>query len=80
MLNLARGGVAVRTTNPLDLGTVIRVRFRVPGAAGDVDAEGRVVWSDRRLGMGVQFEHVDLDNQTVIDNFVDAHFFSSRKA
>jgi hypothetical protein len=30
--------------------------------------------------MGVQFEVVDPANQTVIDTFVDAHFFSNRKA
>jgi hypothetical protein len=39
-----------------------------------------VAWSDRRVGMGVQFEKVDAASQTLIDNFVDAHFFSNRKA
>ena len=43
-------------------------------------AEGHVAWSDRRVGMGVQFEVVDPANQAVIDHFVDAHFFSNRKA
>ena len=52
----------------------------MPGAKRDVDAEGRVAWSDRRVGMGIQFETVDPADQTVIDNFVNAHFFSNRKA
>jgi hypothetical protein len=30
--------------------------------------------------MGIQFEIVEPANQTVIDQFVDAHFFSNRKA
>jgi hypothetical protein len=30
--------------------------------------------------MGVQFETVDPADQTVVDNFVNAHFFSNRKA
>jgi hypothetical protein len=30
--------------------------------------------------MGVQFEKVDPANQTMIDQFVDAHFFSNRKS
>ena len=51
-----------------------------PGRKRDIDAEGRVAWSDRRVGMGIQFEKVDPANQTIIDNFVDAHFFSNRKA
>jgi uncharacterized protein (TIGR02266 family) len=79
-LNLSHGGIAIRTTSPLESGTRIRVRFRMPGSKKDVDAEGKVAWSDRRVGMGIQFDTVDPENQTVIDNFVDAHFFSNRKA
>jgi len=79
-LNLSRGGIAIRTTSPLEAGSKIRVRFRLPGAKRDVEAEGRVAWSDRRVGMGIQFESVEPASQTVIDNFVDAHFFSNRKA
>ncbi len=79
-LNLSHGGTAIRTTSPLEGGVTIKVRFRMPGSKRDIDAEGRVAWSDRRVGMGIQFETVDPDNQTIIDNFVDAHFFSNRKA
>jgi len=39
-----------------------------------------VAWSDRRVGMGIQFEVVEAANQAAIDQFVDAHFFSNRKA
>src|SRR3954467_11330059 len=79
-LNLSRGGIAIRTTSPLDMNVKIKVRFRMPGSKRDIDAEGRIAWADRRVGMGVQFEKVDPANQTIIDNFVDAHFFSNRKA
>ena len=79
-LNLSHGGIAIRSTSPLEQGSKIKVRFRMPGSKRDIDAEGRVAWSDRRVGMGIQFEQVDPANQTIIDNFVDAHFFSNRKA
>src|SRR5690242_5835605 len=79
-LNLSHGGIAIRTTSPLEQSARIKVRFRMPGSKKDVDAEGRVAWSDRRVGMGIQFEKVEPTNQSVIDNFVDAHFFSNRKA
>jgi uncharacterized protein (TIGR02266 family) len=79
-LNLSRGGIAIRTTSPLDPGSKVKVRFRMPGSKRDIDAEGRVAWSDRRVGMGIQFEQVDPANQAVIDTFVDAHFFSNRRA
>src|SRR5213595_3484778 len=80
MLNLSHGGIAIRTTSPLEAGTKIKIRFRMPGSKRDIDAEGKVAWSDRRVGMGLQFEIVDPANQTIIDRFVDAHFFSNRKA
>ena len=79
-LNLSHGGIAIRTTSPLDNGARIKVRFRMPGSKKDIDAEGHVAWSDRRVGMGIQFEIVEPANQAIIDNFVDAHFYISRKA
>ncbi len=79
-LNLSHGGIAIRTTSPLESGVKIKVRFRMPGSRRDLDAGGHVAWSDRRVGMGVQFEAVEPESQTIIDNFVDAHFFTNRKA
>jgi len=80
LLNISRGGVAIRTTSPLDTGAHVKVRFRLPGTPRDIGAEGRVAWHDRRVGMGVQFETVDAAGQGLIDAFVDAHFFTNRKA
>src|SRR5450759_3023477 len=79
-LNLSHGGIAIRTTSPLDGGAKIKIGFRIPGSKRDIDAEGHVAWSDRHVGMGVLFEQVDSANQTIIDNFVHSHFFSNRKA
>ena len=79
-LNISRGGLAIRTTSPLELASAVKVRFRLPGAPRDVDAEAIVAWSDRRLGMGLQFTRIDADAQASIDDFVRAHFFSNRKA
>jgi uncharacterized protein (TIGR02266 family) len=79
-LNLSHGGVAIRTSSPLEAGSRIKVRFRMPGSKHDVEAEGVVAWSDRRIGMGIRFEKVDPAHQTIIDDFVDAHFFSNRRA
>jgi CheY-like chemotaxis protein len=79
-LNLSRRGIAIRTTSPLEASSRMKVRFRMPGSQRDIDAAGRIAWSDRRAGMGLEFEGVDPACQTIIDNFVDAHAFSSRKA
>jgi len=72
--------LAIRTTNPLDKGTHVRVRFRLPGTARDVEAEAIVAWTDRRFGMGLQFTRIDAATQQSIDDFVRTHFFTNRRA
>jgi uncharacterized protein (TIGR02266 family) len=79
-LNLSHGGIAIRTTSPLEQNTRARLRFRLPGSKKDIDAEARIAWSDRRVGMGLQFDKVSTEDQAAIDEFVDAHFFTNRKA
>jgi uncharacterized protein (TIGR02266 family) len=79
-LNLGKGGVAIRTMSPLERGSTMKARFRLPGAARELEAESRIAWTDRRVGMGLQFEKVSAADQAQIDDFIDQHFFSNRKA
>jgi uncharacterized protein (TIGR02266 family) len=79
-LNLSKGGVAVRTMSPLERDTVARLRFRLPGTGHDVEVEARVRWTDRNVGMGLQFEKMSPAHQVAIDEFIDRHFFSNRRA
>jgi uncharacterized protein (TIGR02266 family) len=69
--DVGRGGVAVRTLEPLPLGTVVELTFRLPGSGRDVTAAGRVAWSDRRVGMGVQFERLTGEAQKLLSSFVE---------
>jgi len=78
-LNISRGGIAIRTSSPLAADARARLRFRLPGATKDMEAESRVCWSDTKVGMGLQFERVSEADQGDIDNFVDAHFFRPRQ-
>ena len=79
-LNISRGGVAVRTTNPLDKGTVVKVRFRMPMGKKDIDVESKVTWTDRRVGMGLEFAGLGEEDQRAVAEWVDSHFFTNRKA
>ena len=79
-LTLSRGGVAIRTTTPLQADARVRLRLRLPGAKADMEIDARVAWSDRRVGMGLQFERVTPADQHAINEFVDSHFFSNRRA
>ena len=79
-LNISRGGLAVRTTSPPDVGTVIKLRFKLAGGKKEIDADGQVQWTDRRLGMGLRFTRIEPADQATVDEFVQGHFFSNRKA
>ena len=74
-LNLSRGGIAIRTTSPLEPEAQARLRFRLPGSRTDIDADAVVRWTDSKVGMGLEFDRVDPTVKAVIDEFVDAHFF-----
>lgn len=80
LVNISHGGLGVRTTNVLDTGTTIKARFRLPGTARDVEADAVITWTRRGVGMGAQFTQVAGDGQDIIDGFVQAHFFSNRRA
>lgn len=70
-LNLGKGGLGVRTMSPLAPDTQVRSQFRLPGSERDIEVSSRVVWSDHRVGMGLQFEQVSSSDQATIDEFVD---------
>ena len=78
-MNLSAGGMAIRTKNPPVRGTVLKVKFALPGSKKQLEAEGVVCWSVPRAGTGVQFTTVKSPDQALIDSFVEAHFFRSTK-
>jgi len=70
-LNVGRGGLGVRTLSPLGAGVLVELKLRLPGKA-DLEARGRVVWADRKVGMGIQFERLSAADQQVIDRLTGA--------
>jgi uncharacterized protein (TIGR02266 family) len=64
--NLGRGGLAVRTLNPLAPGARVDLKVRLPGRS-EIEVRGRVVWADKKVGMGIQFERVSPADQRAID-------------
>ena len=77
-LNLSQGGIAIRTSSPLERMAKCRLRFKLPGAKRDFEVDAHVRWSDPRAGMGLQFDRVDAADQLEIDEFVTSHFFQPR--
>jgi uncharacterized protein (TIGR02266 family) len=79
-INISTGGVAVRTTSPLEPGTEVKVRFKLPEGKGEVEAGAKVSWVDRLVGMGLEFTKVEGEHRRTLDEFVQTHFFTNRKA
>lgn len=72
-LDVGKAGLAIRTMSPLPRGSVVQLRFRLPGVSSDLEASARVAWSDRKVGMGLQFEHLTAADQATVDAFVEEH-------
>ena len=70
-LNISKGGLGIRTINPAPPGSKVEVRFRLPGCTSEIKATSHTAWSDKQVGMGLQFEQVDSVNQSIIDTFID---------
>lgn len=75
-LNISKGGLGIRTISPLTIGSKVKVRFRLTGYTSEIEATSRTAWSDKQVGMGLQFEQVDSINQSVIDEFIDQQVLS----
>ena len=67
----AQPGILASDTSVLPLGTVVELTFRLPGSPTEITAAGRVSWSDRRVGMGVQFERLTPDAQRLLGALVE---------
>jgi uncharacterized protein (TIGR02266 family) len=78
-MDLSSGGMAIRTKNPPVRGTILKVKFALPGSRREVETEAVVCWSVQKAGMGMQFTKVKPADKNLIDGFVEAHFFRSVK-
>lgn len=68
--DIGRGGTGIQTMDPLQPGVALHLTIRLPGAPGEIAASGHVIWSDRRLGMGVQFDGLPPDAQGRLDDYL----------
>lgn len=76
--NLSEGGLFLRTSTPMPVGSRTTLRFRGPNGEGEVDevsAEAVVVWTrssagDQPAGMGLQFVPMDATRLELIRRMV----------
>jgi type IV pilus assembly protein PilZ len=74
-INLSKGGIFLETSQPLNVGEHVSLRFEVPGV-GPLEVSGAVAWvragSQDGLpdGMGIQFDQLDAQYGEIIDEMV----------
>ena len=71
ILNIGKGGLAVRTMEPIAVGIRISIVFRLPNQDREIKAVARIAWSNRQSLQGLQFEEIKTGGQMAIDEFVD---------
>jgi uncharacterized protein (TIGR02266 family) len=82
--NISKGGLFIKSENPLPPGTPLKITFSVPGKDIPVQLEGVVRWSAPPSspsvvpGMGIEIVKIDERSKKILDSFVDEILSSSR--
>jgi uncharacterized protein (TIGR02266 family) len=80
MHNISNGGLFLKTDDAYPLGTIVFLRFTMPGDTRPIETEGEVVWCNIGgrgyfpKGMGIKFLKLNDDDTVKIKKFVDEHF------
>ena len=76
--NISAGGLFMATHDVRELGTLFRLRFRIPEIGRDFDMEAEVRWvcppnphrPEQTPGMGVRFLDLPEKDRRVLDNYI----------
>ena len=80
-LNLSRGGIAIRTTSPLETGAKRHASASAcPARSATSTPRGASPGATAASAWACSSRGSSRPDQAAIDEFVDAHFFSNRKA
>lgn len=72
ILNLSMGGAGVKSEKPLKSGSMVTLRFAIPGGKNDTEIAGRVTWTNKEGHHGVQFNEPPAPLRTAIQRWLRA--------
>ena len=78
MMNISRGGVFIRTDNPLPMHSSLTLRFTFPDSSVAIETAGEVVWTyDMKKGsvtvspgMGIRFTAFPEELRTYLEGYL----------
>jgi uncharacterized protein (TIGR02266 family) len=80
MLNISKGGIFVKTDEPMELDSVVNLKVKLSWEPYEMEIEGRVVWTNPKSrknsfprGMGIQFVKLKPEYKEKIDEFVEKY-------
>jgi len=68
--DLSEGGVFILTRNPAPAGTELKYKLSLQGDPQPIEGQARVVREEEELGMGVEFQGLNQEDQDRIKFFV----------
>lgn len=81
LVNVSTGGAFIRAQKPKPIGTLVKLKFKLPGEKNPIEATGEVTWvynqrgaTDHNFtGIGIEFTQIDEHDRAKIKNFVEAN-------
>ena len=72
--NISAGGVFLDQTIPHPIGTVVNVKFQLPGVNEEIEVKAEIVNipGNNQLGMGMKFLDLTEKYELLINNFIDS--------
>ena len=70
--DMSEEGVFIDTLNPLEEGTMVQFKFTISDSPNDpaIQGEGKVIWNQNTVGMGIEFSQLDEKDRGRIRDFV----------
>ena len=70
IFNISRGGVGLRTSEPIEEDELLRLRFSLPGALVPLQAYGEIAWADHAGNCGLRFLGMSNPSRRVLSDWL----------
>lgn len=70
MLDLSRGGMAIRMLEPVEKHRSVNLRFKLPGSGASIEAKGEFAWADSKGRAGIRFVHLQKSSQIQLQDWL----------